>query len=346
MSNQTIKAEVANNILVAMSCYVGAEAMDILERIIGNEFVRVNMEEISTLPVAWKNSTAQRNQYIIQLFMIKKKNLKESTMDAYLRAVKRLILQIDKPLDQMDDTDIDFYLSQYERRNVSSGGEMNQASTVNNERRFISAFFTWMRKAKLIGENPVESTEPKKVAIKPIDYFRPEELAALRDYCKNIRQRAIVEVFRSTGARVGEIADIRIDQINMSNGDILIMGEKNDCYRTIYLDDDARYYLKKYLETRKDSSPYMFVSSRAPHGKMTTCAFRSVLKEIAGRAGLKTRVYPHKMRKTLGMNLKNKNVDLGYIQEVLGHKSPAVTAMYYAQSTPDTLRNVRIRMAA
>lgn len=346
MSNQTIKAEVANNILVAMSCYVGAEAMDILERIIGNEFVRVNMEEISTLPVAWKNSTAQRNQYIIQLFMIKKKNLKESTMDAYLRAVKRLILQINKPLDQMDDTDIDFYLSQYERRNVSSGGEMNQASTVNNERRFISAFFTWMRKAKLIAENPVESTEPKKVALKPIDYFQPEELAILRDYCKNIRQRAIVEVFRSTGARVGEIANIRLDQINMSNGDILIMGEKNDCYRTIYLDDDARYYLKKYLDTRNDSSPYMFVSSRAPHGKMTTCAFRAVLKEIAERAGLKTRVYPHKMRKTLGMNLKNKNVDLGYIQEVLGHKSPAVTAMYYAQSTPDTLRNVRIRMAA
>lgn len=346
MNNQTIKAEVANNILVAMSCYVGTEAMDILERIIGNEFVRVNMEEISTLPVEWKNTTSQRNQYIIQLFMIKKKNLKKSTMTAYLSSVKRLITQIDKPLDQMDDTDIDYYLGQYERRNVSAGGKLNQASTVNNERRFISAFFTWMRKAKLITENPVESTEPKKVALKPIDYFQPEELATLRDYCKNIRQRAIVEVFRSTGARVGEIAGIRIDQINMHNGDILIMGEKNDCYRTLYLDDDARYYLRKYLDTRTDNSPYMFVHSRAPHGRMTTGAYRSLLKEIAGRAGIKTRVYPHKMRKTLGMSLKNKNVDLGYIQEVLGHKNPAVTAMYYAQSTPDTLRNVRIRMAA
>lgn len=346
MNNQTVKAEVANNILVAMSCYINTEEVEILERVIYSEFVRVNMEEISTMPVEWKNTTLQRNQYIIQLFMIKKKNLKKGTMNAYLKAVKRLITQIDKPLDQMDDTDIDYYLNWYEKRNVSDGGKINEASTVNNERRFLSAFFTWMRKAKLIVDNPVESTEPKKVALKPIDYYRPEELAILRDHCKNIRQRAIVEVFRSTGARVGEIADIKLDQINMDNGDILILGEKNDCYRTIYLDDDARYYLKKYLDTRTDSSPYMFVGSRAPHGKMSTGAYRSIMKEIAVRAGIKTRVYPHKMRKTLGMNLKNRNVDIGYIQEVLGHKSPAVTAMYYAQSTPDTLRNVRIRMAA
>ena len=267
-------------------------------------------------------------------------------MNVYLKAVKRLIIQIDKPLDQMDDTDIDYYLNWYEKHNVSSGGKLNEATTVNNERRYLSAFFTWMRKTKLIQDNPVESTEAKKVALKPIDYYRPEELAVLRDHCKNIRQRAIVEVFRSTGARVGEIADIKLDQINMINGDILIVGEKNDCYRTIYLDDDARYYLKKYLDTRTDDSPYMFVHSRAPHGKMSTGAYRTIMKEIADRAGMKIRVYPHKMRKTLGMTLKNRNVDIGYIQEVLGHKSPVVTAMYYAQSTPDTLRNVRMRMAA
>lgn len=341
MNNQVIKAEIANNILVAMSQHLETTELDMLKVVIYNEFVRVNMEEISTMPVEWKNTTMQRNQYIIQLFMIKKKNLKSNTLGAYLNAVKRLIVLIDKSLDQMDDTDIDYYLTWYEKKNVRDSGKLNEATTVNNERRFLSAFFTWMRKARLIVDNPVESTEPKKVALKPIDYYKPEEMAILRDHCKNIRQRAIVEVFRSTGARVGEIAEIKLDQVNMMTGDILIMGEKNGCYRTIYLDDDARYYLKQYLDTRTDNSPYMFVHSRVPHGKMSTGAYRSLMKEIASRAGIETRVYPHKMRKTLGMNLKNRNVDIGYIQEVLGHKSPAVTAMYYAQSTSETLRNIR-----
>lgn len=67
-------------------------------------------------------------------------------------------------------------------------------------------------------------------------------------------------------------------------------------------------------------------------------ASRAALKVIAGRAGVTCRVYPHKMRKTLGMDLKNKGVDIGTIQEILGHASPAVTAEYYAESTPTTLQ--------
>ena len=78
---------------------------------------------------------------------------------------------------------------------------------------------------------------------------------------------------------------------------------------------------------------------------MSTEAYRSVMKTIGRRAGLRCRVYPHKMRKTLGMNLKNRGVDLGIIQEVLGHANPAVTSQYYAQSTPKTLRSVRERLA-
>lgn len=70
------------------------------------------------------------------------------------------------------------------------------------------------------------------------------------------------------------------------------------------------------------------------------------MRKIGKRAKIQCRVYPHKMRKTLGMDLKNKGVDIGIIQEVLGHANPAVTAAYYAQSTPDTLRRIRETYAA
>ena len=344
---QAVKTEIINNVMVAMSYYIQQQAvLAALEQVMQKELVRVNMEEITTLPSEKLDQVEERNKYLIQLFMVKKRDLTKGTMTGYLSAVKRLILEINgKSLDQMDEMDIDWYLSQYEKRNVSSGGRKNAATTVNNERRFLSAFYTWMRKAKLIADNPVECIPSKKVALKPIDYYTPEEMARIRDACKNPRERAIIEVFRSTGARVGELAEVKLDQVDLETGDIWIQGEKGGRYRTIYLDEDARYYYKQYLVGRKGDSQYLLPQSRKPYGKMTTCGFRSVMKTIGKRAGLRCRVYPHKMRKTLGMNLKNHGVDIGTIQEVLGHASPAVTSMYYAQSTPRTLRSVRERIA-
>ena len=194
--------------------------------------------------------------------------------------------------------------------------------------------------------SPVESIEPLKVIRKPIDYFRPEEIAKLRDGCKTLRERAIVEVLRSTGARVGEVIEITKDMINWETGDILILSEKGERYRTIYLDPEARYHLHKYLNSREDYTPQLFVHARKPYKSLSTCGVRMILKDIAARVDITSRVYPHKLRKTLGMNLKNSGVDIGTIQEILGHAGPEVTAAYYAQSTPQTLRQVRERTAA
>ena len=343
MQNQ--KKEIINNVIVAMAQYINSEALGVLEDALADALSKVKVEEISTLPAEYHSEKDQRNQYIIQLFILKKR-LMQKTKEAYLRSVKHLLTIVDKPLDQVDETDILCYLRWYERHNEKDGGKRNAAATVNNERRFLSAFFTWMRKEKMISGNPVESIEPLKATRKPIDYFRPDELSKLRDACKNDRERAIVEVLRSTGARVGELVEIKLEQIDFSTGDIMIQSEKSGRYRPIYLDDDARYYYQKYLDRRTDDSPYMFPESRAPHRQMSTAGIRSLFRGIGKRAEVCSRVYPHKMRKTLGMNLKNKGVDIGAIQEIMGHASPAVTAEYYAQSTPKTLRYIRERAAA
>lgn len=345
MGTQEIKIEIINNVLVAMSYYITQrDIIKVLEQVLQNEFVHVNMEEITTLPSVWQDEASKRNEYLIKLFIIKKRNLGRATMEGYLAAVKRLVIALNnKPLDQISAVDIEWYLSQYERR-PGQGKERIEDTTYNNERRFLSAFYTWMRKAKLITENPVEATEPKKITLKPIDYYTPEDIIKMRDACRNIRERAMLEVFRSTGARVGEIATITLEQVDIENGDIWIQGEKGGKYRTLYLDDDAKHYYKAYLNSRKDDSPYMFTQSHRPYGKMTTGSYRTIFKGIGKRAGLTCRVYPHKSRKTLGMNLKNRGVDIGIIQEVLGHANPAVTSQYYAQSTPKTLRTVRERL--
>lgn len=343
--NDNIKSQVINDVIVAMTMYISSEALQILEKVITKELVNVSIEKMNTLPMEMKDSIDQQNEYIIKLFLYKKKKLSEGTKYGYMSAVKRLITLLYKPLTQMDEQDIFYYLDWYEHRNEKDTGKRNLPQTINNERRFLSAFFTWMRKEKMIAVNPVEAIEPLKVQRKPIDFFSAEEMARLKDGCQTLRERALIEVLRSTGARVGEIVQITIDQLDWETGDILILGEKGNKYRTIYLDADALYHYRKYWESRTDNTEHMFVTERKPYHSISTSSVRSIMKAVAARVGVTNRCYPHKMRKTLGMDLKNKGVDIGTIQEVMGHADSRVTSQYYAQSTPDTLRMVRKRAA-
>lgn len=344
-TNESIKNQVINDVIVAMSYTLSAEILQILEKVMIDKLVNVTMEKMNTLPVEIKDSVDEQNRYVIQLFLYKKKKLAKGTKEGYVSAVTKLVTLLYKPLVQMDEQDIFYYLDWYENKNVQTTGKKNQPQSVNNERRFLSAFFTWMRKEKLIAVNPVEAVEPMREQKKPIDFFSPQEMAQLKDGCRTLRERALIEVLRSTGARVGEIVRITVDQINWETGDILILGEKSNRFRTIYLDPEALYHYKKYYDSRKNETEHMFTTERKPYKRLETCTIRSIMKEVAARAGVTNRCYPHKMRKTLGMDLKNKGVDIGTIQEVMGHADSKVTSLYYAQSTADTLRIVRQRTA-
>lgn len=341
-----IKSQVINNIMLQMSMYIDKAAVDILQKVLEEQFVFLNVEQITTLPAEINRSTEEKNRYLAGLYKVKKRNLAKETLEQYMRAIKSLAAVIDKPYTEMDELDIDYYLQCYEQRNVSRTGKKNQASTVNNERRYLSAFFTWLRKEKFTQGNPVELVEPMKEIRKPIDYFRPAQMEELREGCESLRDRAIVEVLRSTGARVGEVPQINREDLDWSTGDVLILSEKSGKYRTLYVDEVARFHLKRYLDSRKDNEEALFVWTKKPYNRLGKSGIRATLKAVAKREEMECRVYPHKLRKTLGMNLKNRGADIGVIQEIMGHANPTVTSRYYAQSTPETLRGVRQRTAA
>lgn len=341
-----IKSSVINNIMMQMSMYVDKYAVDVLQRVLEEQFVFLNVEKISTLPAEIDHTTEEKNRYLIGLYQVKKRNLSSKTVEQYVRAVRSLAAVIDKPYTDMDELDIDYYLRWYAQRHTRNNKGQNQASTCNNERRYLSAFFTWLRKERFRTDNPVELTEPLKEVQKTIEYFRPAEMEELREGCRSVRDRAIVEVLRSTGARVGEVVAINTADINWQTGDILIQSEKSGRYRTIYLDEVARYHLQKYISQREDDDPALFVASRKPFVRLHTCGIRNILKQIAKRMGMECRVYPHKLRKTLGMNLRNSGVDIGDVSEVLGHANTTVTKRHYAQATPETLRDIRRRAVA
>ena len=121
MYNPNIKTEIINNIIFTMAEYVDDNTLQILQKVIEEQLVAVNVEEITTLPAEVQTSTEEQNRYYISLMLVKKKNLDRETKKQYRDAIVRLVSVIEKPLNKIDEIDIDYYLSWYEKRNVAAG---------------------------------------------------------------------------------------------------------------------------------------------------------------------------------------------------------------------------------
>lgn len=329
-----VKAKAINDVLIGMNQHIDGTKLDILKCVIERVFSTLTITQNETLPSTEMDS----NTYILQLYEARKKNkISEKSYNYYVYSINNLINFTGKSLLHMQDYDIDDYLNYYESKG-------NSACTVNNERRNISAFFGWMRKSRMITFNPCENVETRKQIQKPIDYLEGYELEELRDGCIKLRERAILEFLRSSGVRAGECVSVNIKDIDFKTGDIQVFATKTGQYRMVFLDDIAKYHVKKYIDSRTDDHEALFVSERKPFNRADTDGLRRSLKKIAERVDMNRRVYPHLMRKTLATTMRANGCPDSMIQATLGHApgSP-VTDKFYAATNTEQLRTLHNR---
>ncbi len=338
----TQKEIVRDAILTGMEPFLNAAMMEILNQVIVQALFRVEVTESEALPATVDDT----NQNIIKLYMTKKApKLSAKTVEYYMLTIRNFIGFVQKSLLDVSDMDVEFYLQAYARKG-------NQASTVNNERRNLSAFFTWMRKSHLRSDNPVDSVEPYREMDKPIDHLTDTEMEALRDACKvkvrnkitkmeeyreSLRDRALIEFLRSTAVRVSECVSVNVKDINWHTGELMIYGQKNRTWRTVCLDDAAKYHLRKYIDSRSDMDPALFVSGKCDHKRLSKAGIESAIKAVAKRSGLPRRVYPHLFRKTTATNMAKRGCPRELIAFYLGHKNGDARTLnkHYAATTPD-----------
>ncbi len=315
----TQKEILRDNILTGMQPFLNAPLMEILNQVVVQALFGLEVTESETL-LATIDDT---NQRIIAIYMTKKApKLSPKTVEYYMLTIRNFIEFVQKSLLDVSDMDVEFYLQSYSRKG-NQASTINNArrnlsafftwmrksqSTINNERRNLSAFFTWMRKSHLRSDNPVDSVEPYREMDKPIDHLTDGELEALRDACKvkvrnkvtdldeykeSLRDRALLEFLRSTAVRVSECVSVNVQDINWQSGELMVYGQKNRTWRTVCLDDTAKYHLKKYIDSRNDKEPALFISSKRDHKRLAKPGIESAIGRIAERSGLKRRVYPH-----------------------------------------------------
>lgn len=318
-----VKEKFKNDILVGMRMYLDATTMAILETVIVKAMKDIEMTAQETLPAAVEDT----NRYIIELFMARKApKLKESTVETYMNTVKEFITFTNKPLNHISECDVECFL--YEKKKMQ-----NNNTSLNNHRRNLSAIFTWMRKVKLISDNPCDGVEAFEQIEKPIDHLEVIEVQKVIEGCKHKRDRAILEFMRCTAMRKGEVPLVNINDIDFATGKITIYGEKNNRYRTVFLDKVAIYYIREYLDERGVSEQskeplFTYLRGDKTHG-LSKEGLYSTIKTIARRSKIDRRVYPHIYRKTTATQIVRRGGSDEIAGEYLGHTPKNVTGKHY-----------------
>ena len=267
----------------------------------------------------------------IELFLAAKRleGCSERTLRYYSGTLARFAAEVGKASHEVGTEDVRDYLSAYSR-----DGRAGKA-TVDNVRRVVSSFFSWLEAEDLIYKSPVRRIKKIRTSrvLKPV--YSDESLEALRDCCAEPRDLAMVDLLSSTGMRVGELVQLNRRDVDFEARECVVHG-KGDKERRVYFDARAKTHLLAYLDARGDDCPALFVSLHRPFGRLQISGVEARMRKLGELAGVK-HVHPHKFRRTLATKAIDKGMPIEQVQVLLGH-SKIDTTLLYAMVDQDNVK--------
>ena len=246
-----------------------------------------------------------------------------STLDNFIKTQK-------KTFNQIDTEDLRIYLNEYQKKNNAS------KQTIDNIRRILSSFFTWLEDEDYIVKSPVRRIHKIKTTKQVKETYSDEALERLRDNCKSIRDLAIVDILASTGMRVGELVKLNRIDVDFANRECLVLG-KGSKERIVYFDARTKLHLNNYLNSRHDDNPALFVSLLKPYKRLEISGVEIMLRKLGNNLKI-NKVHPHKFRRTLATRAIDKGMPIEQVQKLLGHQK-IDTTMEYAIVDQQNVKN-------
>ena len=245
----------------------------------------------------------------------------EKTLKYYQSTIIKMLSVSDKHITHITTDDLREYLSDYQNTNDCS------KSNIDNIRRILSSFFSWLEDEDYILKSPVRRIHKIKSAKTVKETYTDEALECMRDNCDNLRDLAVIDMLASTGMRVGELVGLNRADVDFENRECIVFG-KGSKERPVYFDARTKIHLKNYLESRNDDNPALFVSLLKPYDRLKISGVEIRLRELGRKLGI-TKVHPHKFRRTLATRAIDKGMPIEQVQKLLGH-SKIDTTMQYA----------------
>ena len=250
------------------------------------------------------------------------------TLEYYESTLQKMTDSVAKPYTQIDSDDLRKYLNDYEASRGSS------KVTIDNIRRIMSSFFSWLEDEDYIVKSPVRRIKRVKTAVVAKETFTDEQLEIVRESCGNVRDRAIVDMLSSTGMRIGELVRLNRDDINFHERECVVTGKGNK-QRPAYFDARAKLSLGAYLESRVDANPALFTTLTGAR-RITVGSIEWTMRKLSSRISV-GRVHPHKFRRTLATHAIDKGMPVEQVQKLLGH-AKIDTTMHYAMVNQNNVK--------
>lgn len=263
------------------------------------------------------------NEEYLRLFLDAKKieGCSERTVHYYKVTVEKLLKSIKTPIRKITTEDLRKYLVEYQGINNCT------RVTVDNIRRNISSFFSWLEEENYILKSPAKRIHKIKVKQPVKETISDEGIERLRDACQCSRDLAMVDLLYSTGIRVGELINLNIDDVDFEARECVVFG-KGDKERKVYFDAKAKLHLLNYLSERTDNNPALFVTIDKPHNRLKISGVEIRIRNL-GRMLNMDKIHPHKFRRTMATRAIDKGMPIEQVQKILGH-SQIDTTMQYA----------------
>ncbi len=283
--------------------------------------LEIKMAEANIVPIG------QTNINIFKSFIVAKsvEGLSNRSLGFYRMVLKRMGEFIKKPISTITTVDIQCFLAML----IQTSSKIN----ADNYRRILSSFFGWATDNEIIVKNPCRRCKKIKSDKKVKMPFNTGEIEQLRYKAEDMRTRAMLEFLLSTGCRVSEMANIDHRQIDFVKGEVIVFGKGNK-ERICYLTDVAILYVKKYLESRDDNEPALFVEKNKPHNRLGISCIEKTIRDLGREAGI-SNVHPHRFRRTTASWAAKRGMKVELIQKMLGHASIDTTMIYTAVAQED-----------
>lgn len=315
-----MKTDLIQEVCARMNSHLNADQKMLLEQTLNDifkEFIIPDRQSSLT------EKDQEKNTELINLFIAAKKieGCSNNTIKYYTNTLTQMINTIKKNVCDIQTNDLRFYLSNYQQLHNSS------KVTLDNIRRIMSSFFTWLEDEDYILKSPVRRIHKVKATQVVKETLSDEHLERLRDVCVHPRDLAIIDLLTSTGIRVGELVTMNRTDINFTERECVVLG-KGDKERRVYFDAKTKIHLQQYLDFRRDDNPALFVSKQSPHNRLSIAGVERFLRELGKAASIED-VHPHKFRRTMATMAIEKGMPIEQVQKLLGH-AKIDTTLHYA----------------
>ncbi len=263
------------------------------------------------------------NEDYLELFVAAKKveGCTGRTIDYYRSTIKAMLDEIGLSVRQITTDVLREYLTNYQLKNDCS------KVTVDNIRRNLSSFFSWLEDEDHIIKSPIRRIHKVKAGTVVKETLSDENIERLRDGCHCIRDLAVIDLLYSTGMRVGELCNLDIEDINFDERECVVYGKGNK-ERRVYFDAKAKLHLQRYIDTRDDNNSALFVSLDRPNAWLSINAVEHRLRQLGAELNI-NKVHPHKFRRSMATKAIDKEMPIEQVQKLLGHQQ-IDTTMHYA----------------